>query len=151
MAIEITPLIRDLFLDAMSVVTSADKAYKYFRELGYEWTRSEVREAWKIVGEKDRWATVIKTYGTDRPIPRAWVVQQEAKSDFGYMHLVKLTYSDPTTGNIEEKFISYTSDRVMAYDDVYKQIEDYLEEYRVADKWGIIDVSPGGVVKAVVK
>ena len=151
MAIQITPLIRALFLDAMRIVTAADKAYKYFRDLGYEWTRAAVRAAWKTIGEKDMWSTVIKTYGTDRPIPKAWVIQRESKSDFGYMHLVKVTYSDPSTGKIEDKFISYTSDKLMSYDDVYNQVEDYIEEYSVADKWGIIDVSPGGVVKALVK
>jgi hypothetical protein len=129
----------------MSVVTSADKAYKYFKELGYEWTRAEVREAWKTVGEKDMWATVIKTYGTDRPIPRAWIIEKKGGLEPGYQMTIKMTYMDANTGEVETRYISQIYDRPVSYDQAFSDVSDYLEEYKVALGQIPIELSPGGV------
>jgi hypothetical protein len=143
----ITKEVMDVVLDVMRVVTSADKAYAYLREQGYDWTRAFVREAWKETGLKDAWATVAETYGTDRPIPKAWVIEKKGGLEPGYQVNLKFTYQDMTTGEIETKYVSQIYDKVVPYSQAVDDMEDYLEEYEAVFGWVPISLTPGGVFR----
>lgn len=116
---------------AMHYVTSADKAYQWLRSQEIEISRSIVRKVWKAVGEKERWETVIQTWGIEKPIPRAWVIERESKESDVLLHYVKSTWYNPDTGEWKDVEHSYRVDDVTAFmdfmDDVYDQESDYAE------------------------
>jgi hypothetical protein len=144
---EITKEVMRVILDTMKVVTSADKAYSFLREQGYEWTRAFVREAWKETGLKDAWATVSKTYGTDRPIPKAWVIERKGGLQPGYQVDLKYTFMDMSTGKTETKYVSQIYDKVVPYDQAISDMQDYVEEYEAVFGWVPISFDPGGVFR----
>lgn len=147
----ILPIAKDLIIGAMKVVTSADKAYRWLREQGYTFTRKVVRESWKIVGEKDMWSTVSKTYGTDRPIPRPWVIDMESKEAEGLYHRIKVTYQDIETGEYSEKIVSERLEKRTAYDSVYDDLSDDISTYSILEGKRVIDWTPAGIVRLTPK
>ena len=142
---EITKEVMGVILDVMHVVTSADKAYALLREQGYDWARAFVREAWRETGLKDAWATVAETYGTDRPIPKGWVIEKTGGLEPSYQVNLKFTYQDMETGEIKTKMVSQIYDKVVPYDQAVADVEEYLEEYKVVFGWVPVSLSPGGV------
>ena len=131
---------------AMEVVTSADRAYAWLREQGFEWTRAEVRATWREVGMKEYWSTVIETWGTDRKIPRYWEMPGSEKQRAEYQYLVSYRFYDPE-GKVQERVVSYLSDVPRTFREVYAAMMETISDYLLAEGGALADVSPGGVVR----
>lgn len=136
----------EIIIEAMHHVTSADKAYSYLKEVGYEITRDIVRNVWEDVGAKDHWSTVIETWGTTRPIPTSWVLEGVTDFKEGYIHYTKEQWIDPETREITDREHSWKFDRLMSYDDVEDAIEDDLTMYGIAYGQTLIGITPAGVM-----
>lgn len=126
---------------AMHYVTSADKAYHWLREQGIDISRSIVREVWQEVGQKERWETVIQTWGIERPIPKAWIVERESVESTSLLAYIKSQWYNPDTGEWTEKLHTYVVPEVKAFidleEDVYDQEVDYAElnGYKLVGIW----------------
>jgi hypothetical protein len=131
---------------AMEEVTSADRAYRWLREQGFEWTRAEVREAWREVGMKEYWSTVIETWGTDRYVPRAWQMEGSSKQRAEYQYLVEYQYYDEE-GNLQTRYISTLSDKPLTFSEVFAEVSDTAEEYTLASGGLLIHIGVGGVIR----
>jgi len=140
---------KDIILAAMRVVTSADKAFTWLGGGGYDFTRAIVRDAWKVVGEADQWATVLKTWGEDRTPPKAWTTDYKVKEATGYQQVVKYTFEDIETGEREDRFASVHTDKPLKYTDIYNRIEDDLRVYGVVQGKKLVDMEPGGILRYV--
>lgn len=117
-----------LIWDAMRFVTSADAAYRYLREQGYEFTRAAVREAWKVVGESTGWSRVILNWGLDRAIPRAWQMIGPAGMTTPYQMIVKARAYDPVLGQYFEWNITYKTKEPVAYSSLYESAIERLSD-----------------------
>lgn len=151
MTFTLTEAIKTVILDVMHVVTSADKAYHYLREQGYEWTRAFVREAWRETGQADYWRTVLETYGTERTVPKAWTVTRETVEAKGFMHTVEIQTQRWEDGRLETRYMSVVSDRLMSYDNVISELEADIDAYGEVFGFSVISVRPGGVINMVPK
>lgn len=146
MTFALTEAVKTVILDVMHIVTSADKAYAYLREQGYEWTRAYVREAWRETGKADYWKTVIETYGTDRPAPRAWTIERETKEAGGFMHTVEILTQDWETGELKTRYMSVVGDKIISYDDVVESLEADIDAYGEVFGFSVLEIRPGGIV-----
>lgn len=151
MAFVLTDAVKSVILDTMRVVTSADKAYAYLRDLGYEWTRAFVREAWRETGKSDYWKTVIETYGTDKTIPKAWTIEKTTREGEGYQYVVNVTVQMHDTGRLEERYYSAIYNRLVPYETAFSDLESDIETYKVVYGFSVVDISPGGVINLVAR
>jgi hypothetical protein len=133
--------------EAMKIVTSADRAYKLIRDWGYDYSRDLVRTAWRDVGEKESWETVLNTWGPDKTPPRAWAPERKGGTRPGYMQLIKYTYRDINTGELKTEICSEVSDRPKAFGDVIEDLEDDLNEYMGFLQGQLVSVSIGGMIR----
>jgi hypothetical protein len=141
----------ELVKKAMEYVTSADKAYHWLQEQGFDITRSIVREVWREVGQKEYWETVINTWGGERPIPRAWVVDIESKEAKGLYQIVKEQWYNPETGKLEDVVHSYKIDQIRAWNEFEDDVYDLEYDYAQANGYVMIGIWNGGVVNRVPK
>lgn len=122
-----TPLIgeltRDLILEAMRAVTSADRAYRYLLDLGYEFTRSAIREAWKEVGYQDGWSTVLQTWGVERTPPKAWAIPGPKGMTSKYQMVVEMECYDIDNKRDVILYASVKSDKMIPFSKVIDEIE----------------------------
>ncbi len=121
-------LLADVY-DLMRIVTSADKAYKILHERGLSFTRAEVRSAWREVGTKTSWSRVAATWGLDKKLPRAWIMEGPSgmRSEFQYRYGM-LVYN-PLTGTEEERFVSRLSQSYVAPAQYMSEAGSELEAY----------------------
>ena len=147
--VEYVEKFKDIIHMAMEHVTSADKAYYFLREQGFEITREIVRDVWRSVGEKESWATVIRTYGYDKPIPYHWVTEKEVEYSTGYQHIVTAQWYNPNTG--ETRFVehSYVKDKVEAFYDLFDEIYDLETDYAEMNDFVLVGLAGSGVVKFI--
>lgn len=139
-----------IYLDVyntMYQVTSADAAYHYLRDMGYSYTRAEVRDAWRTVGERDYWSRVINTYGLDRTIPPAWFTPTEANLSAQYQYILKVYATEQETGARIEFYMSYLSNRRVSFGDVISALSDWAEQYCWEENATLDDIEAAGVLK----
>lgn len=119
--------------EAMRHVTSADKAYQWLRAQEIDITRSAVRDVWRTVGEKERWETVIQTWGMERVIPHGWVVTRETKESTALLQYTHAQWYDPETGETKDVYHSWAVDKLRSGEDfiadVYDTEVDYAEMF----------------------
>lgn len=139
--------IGEIIKETMKVVTNADKAYKLLREWGYDYTRDVVRSAWKEVGEKESWKTVLQTWGPERTPPRYWATERKGGIWPGYMQIIEYTYRDIETGNLITEKASVVTDKPEPFSDVFTDLEDDLREYMVVKEGQLVSVKIGGMMK----
>lgn len=140
---------KNIILGAMRAVTSADKAYHYLKGIGQVFTRAQVREAWKAVGEEDYWATVAETYGVERLLPSAWVVDYPTKTETGYMTVLSEEYESTITGERKTRIVSVRSSRRMSYAEAWTLVEETADLYDYLEDAIRIAWHPSGVFKLV--
>lgn len=143
-----TEILRTLVHSAMKLVTSADKAYHYLRNLGHTFTRAEVREMWKEVGREEYWSTVIETWGVDKPIPKQWRVESERlkSADFELVYLVRFMEVD--TGEEFERKIGLLTNERLTFEEGWEEMEGLREKYEVLHNAVIMEWSPYAYVQA---
>lgn len=141
----------DWVRQAMHYVTSADKAYHWLRGQGLEVTRDLVREVWREVGIKEQWYTVIQTWGNERPIPSAWIVDKETKEAEGLLQYVMAQWYNPETGEIRYETHSRHIDEIVAFSDYVEEIEDLEELYAEWSGYKLIGLYNAGVVRMTPK
>ena len=133
--------------EAMTVVTSADKAYKLIRGWGYEYSRDLVRTAWKEIGEKESWRTVLQTWGPDRTPSRAWAPERKGGTRPGYMQIIEYTYRDLITDEIKTEVCSVVSDDPKPFREVIDELEESLREYMAVFQGQLMRVQIGGMLR----
>lgn len=142
---------KDIIMEAMSHVTSADKAFRYLLETGYKFTREAVRKAWREYGVKDYWATVSNTYGVNRTIPKAWYVERETQSGIGFEQVIRVFTIDPETGKITSELHDVSLDKPLTYSKLWSRIkEDVMDSLEVKGQL-LLDWKPAGIIKHIPK
>jgi len=134
----LTGILKDV-QKAMRSVTSADRAYALLRAEGLKYTRKEVREAWKTVGEKESWRTVVKTWGYDRPVPKAWRVEGPKGMTSKYQLVVEMKSYNPATDAFETRELSVRSNTLMTPNEALGELSDVATEY--AELMGLEPIS----------
>ncbi len=156
MPTSIAPLILDLVKDAMFYVTSADKAYHWLREVRkMDIPRAVVREAWRAIGEKEYWGTVIQTwreqsiaqYGHERAIPKAWVVENPRLKAGNYQYYFRCEVFYPDTGTYGTKTLSHVSDKYITIGEAWEEFATRLIASEVLGNFTVVDWKPGGVAR----
>lgn len=132
-------------------VTSADKAYAWLREQGYDVRRADVRGAWKDYNEKTYYEGPISQWDPNRKIPKAWIVQRETVEASGYMHMFKIKGIDPVTGEEKTQVWSIVTEEVKPFSELEPEMARDVEQY--SDLALIVPVSilPAGIVHLVPK
>ena len=139
--------LRELIKEAMLHVTSADAAYRWLREAGYEYTRAEVRKTWREVGESEYWATVLETYGLERTPPHWWLVEGKAGQKEEYLYLFRVTVFDPETLTTETRYVASLSEKLTSYAEKWEEVGEELAASQAARGYVLIDWAPGGILR----
>lgn len=145
----VTEILKDAVHKAMRLVTSADKAYHYLRSMGYEFSRREVRDAWKNVGASEYWSTVIETWGVDKPLPSHWVVESPRLKSAPYEIVYNVRFMDVDTGEEFVRRIGFLSDERLTFAEGWEEIEAVREKYQVVYNAIILEWAPYAYIKRV--
>lgn len=137
----------DLIKITMRYTTSADKAYAMLRQEGYEFTRQEVREKWREVGEKEYWSTVLRTWGTERTPPRYWTVQGTEGMRSEYQMRIEYTMRDVDTGEIKRGMFTLRTDELMSFDEAWDMVRKEASDYALVANSVIVDWQPAGIIE----
>lgn len=143
----VTEILKEAVHKAMRLVTSADKAYHYLRNLGYEFTRREVRIAWKEVGQSEYWSTVLETWGVDRPVPSHWIVESPRLKSATYEIVYNVRFMDVDTGEEYVRKIGYLTDERLTFAEGWEQIEGIREKYQFVYNSVVLEWSPYAYIK----
>jgi len=135
--------IREWIKEAMHHVTSADTAYHWLREQGLPYTRAEVRAAWREVGEKEYWATVLDTWGWERKPHRAWIVEGPSGMRTEYQALVRYDIITPE-GVYETRYATVNLHKLESFENVLEKIIDDIDDYVEAEGAKLVRIAPGG-------
>lgn len=140
----------DLIEYAMTQVTSADRCYHYLKELGYEVTRREVREAWKDVGERTAYSILHQTWtelhGIESKPPKWWATSGPSGMTSEYQFLVKYTWLDKEN-RIVTDYVSLATNDWERWDDVLQMLNEDIALYVEMGEGALIGVAIGGVVR----
>lgn len=141
--------LHDLIENAMRHVTSADRCYHYLKELGFDVTRREVREAWRDVGERTAYSILHQTWaelhGFESKPPRWWTASGPAGMTTEYQFLLKYTWLD-TEGRIVTDYVSLASDDWENWDDVLQLLSDDIALYVEMSEGALLGIAIGGVI-----
>lgn len=141
---QLTDAIKNYMRHLMTITTNADVAYKIAKE-EMQMTRAQVRLAWRETARSELYATLLKTWGTDRTPPAAWGTKADFSMYDKYLYTFDVKFYDLVTHeHIQKTIAAYQSER-RSFSDVWDSMQKILKGYEAGFSWIVKEWSPAGL------
>lgn len=130
----VAEILKEWIKEAMTAVTSADKAYAYLKETGRYTPRRKVREAWRTVGQETGWEILLSHLPPGRRIHPAWVIEGTVPFRAPYMGVFEYRLRDPRTGVETVDYLGVTLEKLPTAGEILEVAEDYARSYAAMER-----------------